>query len=116
MTIIKDLFSAEAANMTDHCKSPESLEKTKDGSTFAAKARAAELNANRAQKAVANVLDNDLPTLIPVKPGSFKITRSRSRASNGGKSPNSLTEQPEVTANERLKSPSLQRRCYHVVT
>ena len=92
--------------MSDQGKSPESLEKTRDGSTFAAKARAAELNANRAQKAVAKHahmkndededLNNDLPPLTPVPGGSSTIIRY------------SLTEQPGVTANKRLKSPSPQ--------
>ncbi|KAK0512842.1 hypothetical protein JMJ35_004859 [Cladonia borealis] len=85
MTIIKDPSSEVVSNMSDQGKSRETLEKIKDGSTFAAKARAAELSADRAQKAVAKDFDN---TLIPVKPASFTITRSRSRASNGGKSPN----------------------------
>ena len=110
MTIIfvKDPFSEEVSNMSEQGKSPETLENTKNGSTFAAKARAAELNANRAQKAVAKhahikndedeELNNDLPPLTPVQGGSSTITRY------------SLTEQPGVTANKRLKSPSPQHR------
>ena len=108
MTIIfhKDPFVEEALNMSEQGMSPESLEKTKDGSTFTAKARAAELKAARAQQAVAADFDDDLTTLTPVTPGSFTITRSRSQASHGGKSPNALTEQPKVTAIEGLISPA----------
>ena len=111
MTIIylKDPSAEEALNMSEQGMSPESLEKTKDGSTFAAKARAAELQAGRAQQAVAADFDDDLTTLTPVTPESFTITRSCSRASHGGKPPNALTEQPKVTANETpiLPTPSL---------
>ena len=118
MTISKSPISEEVANRSDQGKSPETLAKTKDGSTFAAKARAAELNATRARKAVAKhalLLTDDhddavngVPPLPPVPLESSKLTRSRSRASNACKPPNNLTEFPEVTAENKLKSPSPQ--------
>ena len=118
MTISKSPISEEVANRSDQGKSPETLAKTKDGSTFAAKARAAELNATRARKAVAKhallLTDDDddavngVPPLPPVPLESFKLTRSRARASNACKPPKNLTEFPEVTAENKLKSPSPQ--------
>ena len=116
MPISKEPFPKEVTNISDHGKSPETLAKTKDGSTFAAKARAAELNATRARRAAAkhghlstdDDADNDVPPLAPVPLGSLKFTRSRSRGSKAWKSPNSLTELPEVTAENKVKTPSPQ--------
>ena len=116
MAISKDPFSEEVATMSEQGKSPETLAKTKDGSTFAAKARAAELNATRARRAAAkhghlstdDDADNDVPPLAPVPLGSLKFTRSRSRGSKAWKSPNNLTELPEVTAENKAKTPNPQ--------
>ena len=116
MTLSKNTSSEEAANLSDQGKSPDSLAKTKDGSMFAAKARAAELNATRARKAAAkhahlltdDDVDNDVPPLAPVPLGSLKFTRSRSRGSKAWKPPNNLTELPEATAENKVKSPSPQ--------
>ena len=116
MAMSKDSFPEEVANISDHGKSPESLAKTKDGSTFAAKARAAELNATRARRAAAKHghistegdADDDIPPLAPVPLGSLKFTRSRSRGSKAWKPPNNLTELPEVTAENKVKTPSPQ--------
>ena len=116
MAISKDSFPEEVADISDHGKSPETLAKTKDGSTFAAKARAAELNATRARRAAAkhghlstdDDADNDVPPLAPVSLGSLKFTRSRSRGSKAWKPPNNLTELPEVTAENKVKTPSPQ--------
>ena len=119
MSISKDPFSGEVSSISDQGKSPETLAKTKDGSTFAAKARAAELNATRARKAVAkhahlliddendDAVENDVPPLASVPLGSFTFTSSRARASSYAcKPPNNLTELPEVTAENKVKSPS----------
>ena len=116
MAISKDSFPEEVADVSDHGKSPETLAKTKDGSTFAAKARAAELNATRARRAAAkhghlstdDDADNDVPSLAPVSLGSLKFTRSRSRGSKAWKPPNNLTELPKVTAENKVKTPSPQ--------
>lgn len=123
MAFSKDPFTEEVASISDKDKSPESLAKTKDGSTFAAKARAAELNATRARKAIAKHAllltddddnDNDVPPLAPVSLGSFTFTRSRSRASNARNPPNNLTELPGVTAEIDLKSPSPQHHSFQL--
>ncbi len=116
MTLSKYPSSEEAANPSDQGKSSESLAKTKDGSMFAAKARAAELNATRARKAAAkhahlltdDDIDNDVPRSAPVPLGSLRLTRSRSRGSNAWKPPNNLTELPEATAENKVNSPSPQ--------
>ena len=116
MAISKISFPEEVADISDHGKSPETLAKLKDGSTFAAKARAAELNATRARRAAAkhghlsndDDADYDVPPLAPVSLGSLRLTRSRSRGSKAWKPPNSLTELPEVTIESKVKTPSPQ--------
>ena len=97
MAISKDPFSEEVASISDQGISPETLAKSKDGSTFASKARAAELNATRARKLLAKharILsendDNDVPPLAPVPLGLFTFSKSRARASNARNPPNNF--------------------------
>lgn len=60
--------------------STASLANNTSGTTFAAKARAAELNAVRSQKAAKEMeVDDEVPLIAPVALGALKFTRPRNR-------------------------------------
>lgn len=78
----------EGSNLT------ASLANNTSGATFAAKARAAELNAVRSRKAAKEVeMEDEVPSVTPVALGALKFTRTRNRG-RGWKAHN-LDELPE---------------------
>ena len=61
--------------------STASLANMTSGTTFAAKARAAELNAVRARKAAKDMaIEDDVPTVTPISLGALRFTRPRAKA------------------------------------
>ena len=77
--------------------STASLANMTSGTTFAAKARAAELNAVRARKGIKdNESEIELPTLTPVSLGAIKFTKPRNRG-RAWKALN-LNDLPEVSS------------------
>ncbi|MCJ1456480.1 hypothetical protein MMC28_006841 [Mycoblastus sanguinarius] len=80
---------------------PDSLANTTNGTTFAAKARAAELNAVRSRKAAqaaqAAQIENEVPSLTPVSLGALKFTkRNRGRAGWKPFELSELSEEPTL--------------------
>ncbi|KAL8995537.1 MAG: hypothetical protein Q9169_004738 [Polycauliona sp. 2 TL-2023] len=77
-------------------KPTASLANMTSGTTFAAKARAAELNAVRARRAIKDTIDQDDTTVPTAISGSVKLSKPRSRG-RGGWKPLNLDEIPETT-------------------
>ena len=74
---------------------PDSLANTKNGATFAAKARAAELNAVRARKAAMEAKDDDDegPPMAPGSLGMLTFTKAKNRGGKASEKP--LSEHSE---------------------
>lgn len=77
-------------------KPTASLANMTSGTTFAAKARAAELNAVRARRAIKDTNDQDDTTMPTAMSGPVKLNKPRSRG-RGGWKPLNLDEIPEST-------------------
>ncbi|KAL8766279.1 MAG: hypothetical protein Q9209_006911, partial [Squamulea sp. 1 TL-2023] len=111
VTFRKPSYSKEAEQLAAHHGSPTqnrqapaplplkptaSLANMASGTTFAAKARAAELNAVRARRALQDTNKQDDPTMPTAMSGPVKLSKPRSRG-RGGWKPLNLGEIPEST-------------------
>ncbi|KAL8658554.1 MAG: hypothetical protein Q9226_000929 [Calogaya cf. arnoldii] len=85
-----------AVAITLPSKPTASLANMTSGTTFAAKARAAELNAVRARRAIKETNDQDDTTISTAMSGPVKLNKPRSRG-RGGWKPLDLGEIPEST-------------------
>lgn len=90
-----------------------SLANLTSGTTFAAKARAAELNAVRARRAASAVniekeSEDEVPPLQPVALGAVRFTMPRNRGAKAWK-PLNLSELPEQSSEEDSSQASINR-------